>query len=296
MPGLRLWKLVGFVAMLACVTDPLAATVIYDSAGFESPKFATGPLDGQDNGAWIESGGNSAAGTATVENTAAYSGSQAVSINRAVSSQLGGDKRYWPVTPTVTPTASQNIIRIAWDMNVAQNSTAGVNTGPFFGIEAYDPNVNLIAAAGVDATTGEVLFADPAFGGGFNNTLADFKVSLGAWNHFLLSMDYATQTASIYVNGALEQATAFDSTAVTQFADADLSAIATNAEPPLEAGSALFDNYSVTNTSAVPEPSSVLVMALGGLLVVRRPSRKILTARRSVGVQLVYSGDGGRTV
>jgi hypothetical protein len=281
-----------FLLPLAFAGVASGSATFYNSAGFETPKFTTGNLDGQDGGIWIESGG-AAAGTALVENVSADTGTQAVLVSRTASSAGGGDKRYWPNLAPITPTPAQNLVTVTWDMNVTATAITGVSTGPFFGIEAYDPNVHLIAAAGVDATTGEILFADPAFGGGFNNTAADTRVSLGVWNHFTLTMNFTTGTAQVYVNNTLDQTVpAFDSTGVTQFSDADLSTVATNVEPPTETGTALFDNYTVTSTAAVPEPASLAgLVIVAGLMGVGRdrqthsrskPSDRMLVGSRTI--------------
>jgi hypothetical protein len=252
---------------------PGYATTVYDGGGFESPRFSTGNLDGQDEGLWVESGG-AAGGTATVEGTSSDGGTQAVMLTRVASSSNGGDKRYWPNLPVFTPTSAQSYINVNWDMNVTATHIAGVTTGPFFGIEAYDPNVNLIAAAGVDATTGEILFADPTLGGGFNSTTADATVALNTWNHFELAMNFTTDMADIYVNGTLvQEVQGFDSPGITQFSDADLSTVATYYEPPTQTGSAVFDNYTVTSTSAVPEPASVGFLILGSLCTLGRRNK-----------------------
>ena len=257
---MRAKHLTGTVALTLAATAAARGATVYDAAGFEPTRFATGNLTNQDGGTWIESGA-AAGGSASVTTGAALNGSQGIQVTRIASAANGGDKRYWPNTPALTPTAASPVVTVAWDMNVAANASPSVTTGPFFGIESYTPAAALIAAAGVDATTGEVLFEDPANGGAFNNTTADDTVTLNAWHHYVLAMDFTAGSATVTVDGALKQSIpSFLSAGATQFSDADLSALATAAEPANQTGLARFDNYSVTVGVAGPQP---VVVAAG---------------------------------
>ena len=77
---------------------------------------------------------------AAVQTTNVAGGLQSVQITRAAS--VTGDTR-WAVMKTVTPSATQNVVRIDLDMLVNQATFSGTpptNTdfGPAFGVEAYD--------------------------------------------------------------------------------------------------------------------------------------------------------------
>ncbi len=241
------------------------------ASGSKSPKFSVGTLDDQDSSLWIESGGDSIAGTASVTGNGGVSGSQGVTVVRNTAAVFGGDKRYWPAVGVTTPTTSQSVVTVSWDMNVARNNSAGVSTGPFFGIEGVRPEREPDRRGRV-STRPPARFCSgtPRFLGGFNNTTADSTVALGQWNHYSLSMNFTDHTANVYVNGDLKQVvTGFDSAGVTAFSDADLSAIGTDAELFAQTGSAVFDNYTVTNTAAsVPEPASIAgaILLSAGLL------------------------------
>ncbi len=302
------------VAAMAAAARPSLATTttIYDSAGFESPAFTAAALTGQGGGVWVESGGAAAQGTATVRAAAADTGGQGVTLIRADTAADGGDKRYWPNAAPVTPTAAQNLVTVSWDMDVPRNSAGP--TGPFFGIESYAPGDALIAAAGVDAATGEVLFEDPTRGGAFNSTTADDTISPGAWHHFQLAMNFTTDTATVSVDGSVRQTVAsFLSPNVTAFADADLSALTTAAETTTaQTGSAQFDNYSVVLGPSGPAAVSVatgqnyhftvnpntglLVRTVGGLTVAAGGTATADVATAAANRQLLVVGGTGLTL
>ena len=72
---------------------------VYDSGGFESPRFTTGPLEGQDVlGPWLET--STVAGVAQVRSEVVASGEQAVRMVRPA--DANGDTRYGVLKP-VTP-------------------------------------------------------------------------------------------------------------------------------------------------------------------------------------------------
>ena len=223
---------------------------VYDSGGFESPRFTTGPLEGQDVlGPWLEDG--TTAGVAQVRSEVVSTGEQAVRMVRPAA--INGDTRYGVVKP-VTPAGVLQIIRVSWDMNVPQN-TQGIDFGPFFGVEAYDASLNplvplLAGSLGVDATTGDVLYQDGTTG---FLTESGFNVQFDVWNHYTLELNYGTKTYTIFVNGDDKASTSFVDDAVA-FTDAPLAALAATADTRATAtGTAYFDNYVIDIEAAVPE-------------------------------------------
>jgi hypothetical protein len=224
---------------------------VYDSGGFESPRFTTGPLEGQDVlGPWLEDG--TTAGVAQVRSEVVSTGEQAVRMVRPAN--FNGDTRYGVVKP-VSPAGVLQLIRVSWDMNVPQN-TQGIDFGPFFGVEAYDASLNplvplLAGSLGVDATTGDVLYQDGTTG---FLTESGFNVQFDAWNHFTLELNYQTKTYTIYVNGDDKATTGFVDDAVVNFTDAPLAALAATADTRATAtGTAYFDNYVIDIEPLVPE-------------------------------------------
>jgi hypothetical protein len=217
---------------------------VFDSGGFESPRYTTGPLETQDPlGPWQED--NATAGIARVQTDVVASGQQAVRLARPAA--YDGDTRYGVVKPVV-PNGVLSIIRVSWDMNVPQNNQAGVPFGPFFGVEAYDASLTpthpqLAGSLGVDATTGDVLYQDGTTG---FLTETGFNVRLGEWNHFTLELNYNTRQYTVFVNGDDKATTGFVDDAVVGFTDAPLAALAATADSLGTAtGNAYFDNYVI---------------------------------------------------
>src|SRR4051812_29786821 len=81
--GLQSVVKLGLVAAAVAIASPMAsAAPIYDSGGFESPKFTAGaPLAGQDvlSGPWLKDPGTS---TATISTVNAFTGTQDVVVTR----------------------------------------------------------------------------------------------------------------------------------------------------------------------------------------------------------------------
>src|SRR5206468_10450791 len=132
---------------------------------------------------------------------------------------------------------------VDWDMNVSRTTLDNVTFGPFFGIEAYTPATTVLGAAGVDATTGDLLYEAPNTG---ILTETGTKVPFDQFNHFQLVIDNSARNFSIYFNHTLVKKTSgFVDPGSTGFSDADISALAADVEPPSEPGNAFFDNYRV---------------------------------------------------
>ena len=224
--------------------DRRLLAAVYDSGSFESPRFTTGPLEGQDIlGPWLED--TNVPGVATVQTDVVRSGVQAVRMVRP--GNVNGDTRYGVVKP-LTPAGVLSLVRISWDMNVPRNAQPDVPFGPFFGVEAYDASTTptlpkLVGSLGVDATTGDVLFQDGTTG---FFTEAGFSVLPGQWNHFSLELNYDTHTYTVVVNGDEKATTGFVDDGIVAFTDAPFAALAATAESrPVASSAAFFDNYVI---------------------------------------------------
>src|SRR5205085_1799990 len=135
---------------------------VYDSGGFEAPRFLAVPnannLAGQDvpppgQGPWQQDAGTS---TAVVQTNTPQAGLQAVEVTRVAGAT--GNTRWW-VNKPVTPTPASSVVDISFDMSV--NIPALLTHGPLFGVEAYDDSgatPKLIGALLLDAAQGTVLF------------------------------------------------------------------------------------------------------------------------------------------
>lgn len=254
------------VVALALSASSLQAQVIVDSHGFESPFFTTtfdgtGRLNGQPSPAGPDTWAISGAGgsTAVIQSSIFKSGSQAVRVDRAASSDMR-----WADPVSGIPSLSPAVITITWDMRVEQTISAGF--GPLFGVEAYDAvdDFGLLGTLGVDASTGDVLFQDADTG--FLTETGSFA-TFGAWHSYKMELDYATHQYRVYFDGALLDTIGFvDQNNVVggldHFSDADIAAISAGTDSLT--GTAYFDNFVVTQ---VPEPSGILLGALSMVLL-----------------------------
>jgi hypothetical protein len=261
---------------LAClcvftVAAPARAQIpVYDSGGFEPLRFAPGNLNGQDPlGPWQQSLPTGGTSTATVQTATVQGGLQAVQLNRAANSN-----GYWGVTkPVVAPQS----VSISWDMNVTP-SVGPQTFGPLFGVDSYNSpaggNANRLGLAGVDATTGEILYLDPTQGLQVT-TIGSPTVTFNAWHNFRMQLNFNGSGGgnySVFVDSILRQTAGFiNSTTSFNFNDAPIAGLAAagGAADLAATGTAFFDNYSIT---AVPEPSSIALAGVGlaGLIYRRR--------------------------
>ena len=225
------------------VNAPTGYQSVYDSGGFEYPLFVPGNLGG--SGAslstqdfWVRTGNP---GQGVVENSLAAEGSQAVAITRQ-----GADER-WAVHETIAAPSVPVVIK--WDEYVKQTIFALPGSfGPYMAVEAYDDLGNpprLAGSAGVDASTGEVLYQ--AGGTGFLVSTGQ-TVPFNQWHHFDMVLNYASHTYSVYVDGtAFASNIGFVDAGVNDFTDAPLAALAAGADPASQqaSGQAYFDNYNI---------------------------------------------------
>ncbi len=236
----------------------LTQDVIYDSFGFESPRFTLGNLTGQDgaNGTWVQTG----SGTATVQSTNVNAGAQAVRVART-----GTDSRFSVVKQNLNVGSSPTpIIAVEWTMKYTAANLPLGSFGPNFGMEIYDGfgiGYSLAASAFVDAATQELIYQQP--GNGFLAPVPGVLVPPDTWHSYRLELDYATQTYRLIYDGREVLANAFVDPGITDFTDADIAAVAGGGDPASQAatGTAYFDSYKVTAQS---EPAHILAIAKTG--------------------------------
>ena len=210
-----------------------AGTIL--STGFESPN-TPGALENQPG--WLTAG--SGTSSATVQNSIAHSGDQAVLVVRTADSD-----RRWAVPQSGYPT--QRFIAIDWDMRVSQSSSSG-GFGPFFGIEAYDADVvpRVLGSLGVDATTRDVLYQiqDTA-----ELTETGSQINFNEWNHYRIVLDFANDTYKGFLNGMQVAMTGFADRGfgLDDFTDADIAAFAAGFDAVSQnlSASAVFDNLVI---------------------------------------------------
>lgn len=251
---------VASVAVLAMADASLGA--VYDSAGFEAPRFRAlvlPELEGQDGpptgpGPWFKVGGS----TAVVQTNFPNAGLQSVRVNR------DGTDGLWGIA---APAAAGTVNKVTVEADV-RVTVAPHPIGPLFGMEAYDSTagVKLIGGISIDASTGDVLYRRAGTGAW---AITGEFLARNAYQHLAMTIDYATKTYSVMANGTLLHTEGFvDSTAVA-FSDAPIVARAAGTAGG-ETGTAYFDNYVIT--SVVPEPATgaVIVIVAATLAVARR--------------------------
>ena len=184
------------LCLVSFVTAPSQAVIVYDSGGFETPRFMAGlPLEGQDGGKWVRTGTTSAS---QVQIAVVESGNQAVQITRAPN----GDAR-WGVLTTGFPASPTDLISVKWDMNVLPSGVPSPPSfGPFFGVEAYsDPGgLTFLGSLGVDTATGEILYLDPVDG---FTAIPSPTSPFASWHTYELLLDFGADEYSIFYDGAL---------------------------------------------------------------------------------------------
>jgi hypothetical protein len=214
-----------------------AAIDLLNTAGFES--YALTGLAGQNS--WLTSG---TGGSANVQQTVVLDGSNAVRVDRAASA--GADRR-WYVPVNDAP--NHRFVIVDWDMRAEQTVSAAF--GPFLGIEAYDylgdilfVDKGILGSLGIDASTGDVLYQVPG------GTLAETGqlASFGAWHHYRIVIDFMSNQYHTFFDSNLLTSSAFvDGSGLNDFTDADIAALAAQADPTSQAlpGTAYFDNFRV---------------------------------------------------
>ena len=288
--------------------------VIIDSDGFEStatPSYSTGALEGQSarlpgdatTRPWylLDDGtGLGATSTADVEATTSpllgTGGNQRLRVDRKATDVTGifDHGSYWGVPVDGWPQSSARYVCIEWDMLVEPTNAPAGTFGPFFGIEAYADGgaVDLLGGAGVDATTGEVLFREHFPDNNLNAHLIPTPngdtVVLGDWNHFHLDFDYQNYEYSLYLNDPLlanplftlpfvgDPTNYMTNTTLNSFADAPITTFAAAGNPAslAQEATAFFDNYIVYQTNGkIPEPTT-LALGLIALVSIQGLSRR----------------------
>ena len=268
-----------FLLLLATglFASTLNAQVLYNSGGFEPPRFAPGNLAGQDPtppGPWLKDSGSS---TAVVQTATRNGGLQAVRVNRTGNAGFAADTR-WGIATPFTPD-SDDVLRVVFDLNVLGSGLPPGSFGPAFGVELYGlTNTNafmLIGSVSVDAATGEILYQQQGTGALVPEGAV---VPFGAFNQFTISANFAALTYSISLNGTLIHTEGFVDSGFASFSDATIFTIAAGGDTTSAnaAGTAFFDNYRV---EVIPEPSTSVLAAVGLLTVGVWRSRRTKTSR-----------------
>jgi hypothetical protein len=236
------------------VALPASATVLY-STNFASPTFTTGALAGQDGwGTFTPSGG------VTVQDNVTDDGEPAVDLGSGGAAYY----LYGPITPT-------GLITVSADINVASSSSSIIIFGAIGSSTVFDSaDHNFDFAAGVTVLGG--LRAIPA------TSTKTTSFSFNAWHNVSMTLDYATQTYDVAVDGQLLSSNIpfcgyeLNSNTCTGVQSSKFEGIELVQPNGLKSGAIYLGDVSI---SEVPEPTTWAMMlagfALTSLTLRRRP-------------------------
>jgi hypothetical protein len=219
--------------------------------------FKKGAIAGQ-NG-WVEDDGASPAdSTAEVTTSVAppvRGNKQTIVINRAVGEDIG-------VAPSAAITSSAPFT-VTTQVEVNYKTTAN---GPFFGLNLYGNNgATEIGTFGVDATSGDIY--DSATGAGFfllsdGSSGSPAPLTAGTWNTFKIVASFTNGsggpvTLNYYLNNTLVDTEVTSGVTLNSLNYAYVWSQQGYGSSTDTAGSAAFDDYSVTTTAAstLPQPN-----------------------------------------
>jgi hypothetical protein len=258
-----------------------AIFVIADSEGFEEPLnsinfLTTGQLEGQfarttggfSTEQWSAAGVSDS--TAFVQDAVAYTGTQAVKLDRAPN-----EFPRWGVPVDNSPLLPY--VYIEWDMMIPTQPVTSVGYGPVFGVDAYDDasGFGQLSFLGVDIATQEILYQEEDTG--FYVPVGN-PIAYDTWYSFKVILDFTADEYLFYVDDQYLGKTGFIDRALNldQFSDADLAALAGDGDPLSLSltGTAYFDNYIVYEADfIVPEPGTGILLAVSLLSCLARASR-----------------------
>jgi hypothetical protein len=267
--------LVSAFCVLALASNAYA-TILPFSTGFEASEGYTNSSQLATNANWTGDGQDStgwAISNSTIGGSGAAAGTQWVLASGATASTT---KFQWTVTP-VTDFSVLPAITGSADVKLVSPTSGTVNRSMVAGIQMYDSEVNQICSLALVMDTqnnyglgaGQMLIA-LSFGDetgwiynlGVANTMNDYV-------NLKLTANIVTGTVQGFVDGVALPDTGSTGGA-TDFHDFDLyygRLLSTSSGTSSRAG---FDNYSVMQD--VPEPATLVLLALGGFALLRRRS------------------------
>jgi hypothetical protein len=236
--------LVSGLCVLCLVGSASAAITIYDSGGFES--FSLGGLNGQDG--WIAT----AVGSGLANVVAAGGGQQAIGtqslrldVDDVIGDRIDIDLPFADLIAAgyTSVTATMNIYRVndGWNSNLWY---WGAGANPTYGLQ-WDQGPTTLPVG---------------FGGAGTPTVLD------AWEPLTVSWDFVTGDSLGEYNG-LVTGEDLNPADYGDFSGWHMHLIRENGEPGRGPETLWIDDLVIT---AVPEPASLALLALGGLAVLRR--------------------------
>jgi len=273
----------GLVALSITGRSASADTVLY-STGFETPTFTTtgstpaGNLNGQ--GGFVES--LTGTGTGVVETSNVISGAQSVNITRNSASTLDFAPH------TIVSQASPFTVTAQVDVKIPTFSGTSGN-GPNFGLDLYGNNGALeIGSLSIDSSNGNIWDTANGVSAALitDGSPDPSPISAGSVETLKVVANFASGaggpvTLQYFIGSGPNGATTLEDTETTtvnvsSFDYAYLFGGAALGAPSGDNGtnSGIFDNYSVSTNAAVPEPTSMAVVGVAGMLLSLRRSRR----------------------
>ena len=248
------------------------AVTVFNSNGFESPTYAAGSLVPQ-NGFTADPGSP----TTVAANVIATGGNPGQAAQLTATNITPSTVQYFE--PAVTPVnPSLTTVNIAFDLKSAFTNEGALgfgltvfnNDGPksagFGLVELGNNNV----AGDPNATPPEVDYQNGTGGATATYNTITGGVASGGYDHFNVSLDYATGGFTVSEGGTQIQTGTFSDAG--GFYNVGLSAISFDGQNAAS-GTGTFDNLTVT---AVPEPTTASLLVGGAVVAgLRRRRRSI---------------------
>lgn len=243
-----------FAAALAVLAVGAQAQVY--STSFEAPTFTVGDLQGQ--GGWDTT--NVGTPTWTVSTDRAKTGTQSVKWSDA--GVTSASSFAWIDVSTFAPGAVP-ALSAAFSVFIEQNSAASRR----FGFDIFYNSTDRSRLI-IDKNTG--IFGNTAIASTAVSQLGTLSTaSAGRWVDFFVNINFGTRAVTATVDG-INIALPSLSTSTTNATDIDLFR-GLNSPLSGETGLAYFDDYRV---AAVPEPTTMALLALGAVVANRRRNKR----------------------
>jgi len=259
------------LAVVGIACSCASAQSLYQSGGFESPRFAPGTIDGQDSGAWSvdpAAQGNHLVVSGTTLGANPFSGTQMVRLN-------GPSTNFsWPdITAGVAGrTAGNDVIVTSTRIFIPLASELAAGANGVFGILAYNAAASNMGGIRVRVSDGAIFGTIDPDGAGptaFGNYTfgAGGILARGQWHEIGFGLNIVTRAMTLLVNGATLFTGTTSQTVALNLTDVDfISSLVSGAQP----ASVLVDDYSVVAVAVVPSPAAAALLGLGGLAAFRR--------------------------